>query len=59
MMVEGTRSTAAERRGTVLVAAQAAFARGGLHGTSTEDIAEAAGIFAAVHSSPPARRSCS
>jgi AcrR family transcriptional regulator len=44
MMVDGTRSTAAERRGAVLVAAQAAFARGGLHGTSTEDIAAAAGI---------------
>ena len=43
-MVEGTRSTAAERRDAVLRAAQAAFARGGLHGTSTEDIAEAAGI---------------
>ena len=28
----------------MLVAAQAAFARGGLHGTSTEDIAAAAGI---------------
>jgi AcrR family transcriptional regulator len=44
MMVEGTRSTAAERRDAVLAAAQVAFARGGLHGTSTEDIAAAAGI---------------
>ena len=43
-MVEGTRSTAAERRDAVLRAAQVAFARGGLHGTSTEEIAEAAGI---------------
>ena len=43
-MVESTRSTAAERRDAVLRAAQVAFARGGLHGTSTEQIAEAAGI---------------
>jgi AcrR family transcriptional regulator len=43
-MVEGTRSTAAERRDAVIRAAQVAFARGGLHGTSTEEIAEAAGI---------------
>ena len=43
-MVEGIRSTAAERRTAVLAAAQVAFAGGGLHGTSTEDIAEAAGI---------------
>ena len=43
-MVEGTRSTAAERRVAVLRAAQVAFAQSGLHGTSTEDIAEAAGI---------------
>ena len=43
-MVETTRSTAAERRDAVLRAAQVAFARGGLHGTSTEEIAEAAGI---------------
>ena len=43
-MVEGTRSTAAERRDVVLGAGQRAFARGGLHGTSTEDIAETAGI---------------
>jgi AcrR family transcriptional regulator len=43
-MVAGTRSTAAERREAVIRAAQVAFARGGLHGTSTEEIAEAAGI---------------
>jgi AcrR family transcriptional regulator len=43
-MVEGTRSTASERRDEVLAAAQVAFARTGLHGTSTGDIAEAAGI---------------
>jgi len=43
-MVEMTRSTAALRRDAVLRAAQIAFARRGLHGTSTEDIAEAAGI---------------
>jgi AcrR family transcriptional regulator len=43
-MVGGPRSTAAERRDAVLRAAQEAFARGGLHGTSTEDIADAAGI---------------
>jgi AcrR family transcriptional regulator len=43
-MVETTRQTAAERREAVLVAAQAAFAQRGLHGTSTEEIAAAAGI---------------
>jgi AcrR family transcriptional regulator len=43
-VVEGTRQTAAERRDAVLRAAQAAFAHGGLHGTSTEEIAAAAGI---------------
>ena len=43
-MVTGPRSTAAERRDAVLRAAQTAFAHGGLHGTSTEEIAEAAGI---------------
>ena len=43
-MVETTRSTAAERRDAVLRAAQIAFARGGLHGTSTDEIAVAAGI---------------
>ena len=39
-----TRQTAAERREAVLAAALEAFARGGLHGTSTEEIAAAAGI---------------
>src|SRR5574338_202419 len=39
-----TRQTAAERREAVLAVALGAFARGGLHGTSTEEIAEAAGI---------------
>jgi AcrR family transcriptional regulator len=43
-MVATTRQTAAERREAVLVAAQAAFARRGLHGTSTEEIAAGAGI---------------
>ena len=36
------RKTAEERREAVLAAALDAFARGGLHGTSTEDIARAA-----------------
>jgi AcrR family transcriptional regulator len=39
-----TRQTAEERREAVLKAALVAFAQGGLHGTSTEDIARAAGI---------------
>jgi AcrR family transcriptional regulator len=39
-----TRQTAQERREAVLIAAAEAFARNGLHGTSTEDIARAAGI---------------
>jgi AcrR family transcriptional regulator len=39
-----TRQTAEERREAVLAAALEAFARGGLHGTSTEEIAAAAGI---------------
>ena len=39
-----TRQTAEERREAVLQAAAEAFARNGLHGTSTEDIASAAGI---------------
>jgi AcrR family transcriptional regulator len=39
-----TRQTAEERREAVLAAALVAFAQGGLHGTSTEDIARAAGI---------------
>jgi AcrR family transcriptional regulator len=38
------RQTAERRRETVVAAALDAFARGGLHGTSTEEIAEAAGI---------------
>ncbi len=38
------RQTAPERREAVLEAAAAAFARNGLHGTSTEEIATAAGI---------------
>jgi AcrR family transcriptional regulator len=43
-MSSTTRQTAAERREAVLAAALEAFARGGLHGTSTEEIAKAAGI---------------
>jgi AcrR family transcriptional regulator len=43
-MVSTTRQTAEERREAVLAAALNAFARGGLHGTSTEEIAVAAGI---------------
>jgi AcrR family transcriptional regulator len=43
-MSPGPRHTAAERREAVLAAALVAFAHGGLHGTSTEDIARAAGI---------------
>ena len=43
-MTSTTRQTAAERREAVLAAALEAFARGGLHGTSTEEIARAAGI---------------
>jgi len=39
-----TRQTAEQRREAVLTAALVAFAHGGLHGTSTEDIARAAGI---------------
>ena len=39
-----TRQTAEQRREAVLAAALVAFAHGGLHGTSTEDIARAAGI---------------
>jgi AcrR family transcriptional regulator len=38
------RKTAGERREAVLEAATAAFAHGGLHGTSTEEIARRAGI---------------
>jgi len=40
----GTRMSAEERRETVLAAAVAEFARGGLDGTSTETIARRAGI---------------
>jgi AcrR family transcriptional regulator len=43
-MNAATRQTAEERREAVLGAALVAFAHGGLHGTSTEDIARAAGI---------------
>ena len=43
-MASTTRQTAEQRREAVLVAALDAFARGGLHGTATEEIAEAAGI---------------
>ena len=43
-MKTSTRRTAEERREAVLAAALVAFAHGGLHGTSTEDIARAAGI---------------
>jgi AcrR family transcriptional regulator len=41
---QSTRHTAEERREAVLTAASELFARGGLHGTSTEEIAAAAGI---------------
>ena len=43
-MVTAPRQTAEERREAVLAAALVAFARGGLHGTSTEEIAATAGI---------------
>ncbi len=43
-MTPTTRQSAEERREAVLDAAAEAFARGGLHGTSTEDIARTAGI---------------
>jgi AcrR family transcriptional regulator len=43
-MTTTARQTADERREAVLAAALEAFARGGLHGTSTEDIAVSAGI---------------
>ena len=43
-MSKATRQTAGERREAVLAAALVAFAQGGLYGTSTEDIARAAGI---------------
>ncbi len=44
MTAKAPRQTADERREAVLTAAVAAFAHGGLSGTSTEDIAAAAGI---------------
>ena len=44
MTSTATRHTAEERREEVLEAAAEAFARSGLHGTSTEEIATAAGI---------------
>jgi AcrR family transcriptional regulator len=44
MSSTATRQTAAERREAVLEAAAGAFARNGLYGTSTEDIARTAGI---------------
>jgi AcrR family transcriptional regulator len=44
MVTTTHRQTADERREAVLAAAAAAFARNGLHGTSTEEIASAAGI---------------
>ena len=43
-MIVAERKTAEERRQAVLDAATVAFAAGGLHGTSTDDIAHAAGI---------------
>jgi AcrR family transcriptional regulator len=43
-MRNAPRQTAEQRREAVLGAALDAFARGGLNGTSTEEIAEAAGI---------------
>jgi AcrR family transcriptional regulator len=44
MMATSTRQTAEERRDAVLDAATQEFAAKGYHGTSTEDIARAAGI---------------
>lgn len=44
MMSVAERKTADERRHAVVGAATIAFSRGGLHGTSTEDIARSAGI---------------
>src|SRR3954470_15098130 len=43
-MTTSTRMSAGERREQIVVAAQHEFARTGLHGTSTEDIARRAGI---------------
>jgi len=44
MTPAATRMSAVERRADVLRAAVPAFARGGYHGTSTEEVARAAGI---------------
>ena len=44
MVPVATRMTAEDRRADVLRAAVAVFALGGYHGTSTEDVAKAAGI---------------
>jgi AcrR family transcriptional regulator len=44
MTPPATRMTAEDRRADVLRAAVAVFAAGGYHGTSTEDVARAAGI---------------
>jgi AcrR family transcriptional regulator len=44
MTPPATRMTADDRRADVLRAAVAVFAAGGYHGTSTEDVAKAAGI---------------
>src|SRR5580692_8111461 len=44
MMAPATRMSAVERRADVLRAAVGPFAKGGYHGTSTEDVARAAGI---------------
>jgi AcrR family transcriptional regulator len=43
-MTPATRMSATDRRADVLRAAVAVFAKGGYHGTSTEDVARAAGI---------------
>jgi AcrR family transcriptional regulator len=44
MVPVATRMTAEERRADVLRAAVPVFAKGGFHGTSTDDVAKAAGI---------------
>jgi AcrR family transcriptional regulator len=44
MTPPATRMTAEDRRADVLCAAVAVFAAGGYHGTSTDDVAKAAGI---------------
>jgi AcrR family transcriptional regulator len=43
-MSTGSRQTAEQRRGDLLRAAMSEFSKGGLNGTSTDDIARAAGI---------------